>query len=772
MTLTHKQARLRFEAAMDIAHYYGQKPELDPILAAHLKGCPECQAFIELAVKFNDQLAQSLPGVWQVPDDSNQRMEFAIKNVHNQIKRRYGLNHQNIKNGIQLTWQLGIELIIIALLLGVLILGLSLLPEKSNPAGSNRPVLTEPSLTPSNDSTSDTPVPQRSALALDGEWVADTLFGRLILSMGDAGEKIKKITYQFSNWTCGSITASGEIVDASSWLITGNEFSLTSTFDRNGQLHMELTGKYDDSSQEFSGNWSYSSKDTVCSGRWTASFLSPETKVSTQAPEPTFSIATQAPQYYIVQQGDTWGSIAGAFGIKVEVLKILNAEAGSNLFVGQSLLIKPVVKATQAPEEIPAGASVVNYFAWGANQDYEAVKAIAEKFNRSQSDFYVRVTGENEAFGFEGFGVEQVSEKFDCFSTGSTYADLIPVVHSLDALIETDPDGKVLREDIPESFWSAVRENGSIYGLPAASNPTVIYYNQNLVAEQGLEPPTLNWTTDDFWSLASAASSGGVYGFVPLEDYSFLFSTEGVELIDWTSDPLRVNFDNPKTLQVVRQLVEKVNNGVVPILDKGYASFSAGDSQRFYDFIKNGRAAMWTYSGGFPYGGYEDHGYPVGVAQLPMKNGTLNPENLIAIYISSHVVDPAGCWQWAKYLSSQAGAFLGIPVRKSVLNSPDLDHVIGAEAAATYRAVMQQPFVEIPSVEKQWQYPTHPLRTMWSKTLYSIFQGADPVAALAELQEKGEAYLSCITLANLREGDPSYFERVEECALNADPNYK
>ena len=98
--------------------------------------------------------------------------------------------------------------------------------------------------------------------------------------------------------------------------------------------------------------------------------------------------------------------------------------------------------------------------------------------------------------------------------------------------------------------------------------------------------------------------------------------------------------------------------------------------------------------------------------------------------------------------------------------------MIGTEAAATYRAIMQHPFVKVPSVEKQWQYPTHPLRAMWSTTLYSIFQGADPGTALAELQHKGEVYLSCIALANLSEGDPSYFERVEECSLNADPNYK
>jgi hypothetical protein len=119
-----------------------------------------------------------------------------------------------------------------------------------------------------------TPTENMTTIA-QGDWVASTTFGRLILTVADRGPRIRmiqKISYQFSGWTCGSTTFPGEIVDASEWLISeDNRLVIDSTFDQAGMVTMHLSGTYDETNQGLSGKWEAASYDTICSGTWEAS---------------------------------------------------------------------------------------------------------------------------------------------------------------------------------------------------------------------------------------------------------------------------------------------------------------------------------------------------------------------------------------------------------------------------------------------------------------------------------------------------------------------
>ena len=112
---------------------------------------------------------------------------------------------------------------------------------------------------------------QTLIIPITGELVAITDFGKLVVFMDPTGTRVTKISYQFSEWTCGSITYSNEIVDASGWLITDNKLSVISTFDREGVSQMFLSGTYDTTNQMFSGTWDEVSNSTTCSGKWEAS---------------------------------------------------------------------------------------------------------------------------------------------------------------------------------------------------------------------------------------------------------------------------------------------------------------------------------------------------------------------------------------------------------------------------------------------------------------------------------------------------------------------
>jgi hypothetical protein len=104
-----------------------------------------------------------------------------------------------------------------------------------------------------------------------GEWVASTDFGKLVFTVDETGTKITKMSYQFSEWTCGPTTNSGTIEVGSEWAITDGIFSVTTSFDPDKQQTMTFGGTYDAAKQEFSGAWDEVSYGAQCSGTWEAS---------------------------------------------------------------------------------------------------------------------------------------------------------------------------------------------------------------------------------------------------------------------------------------------------------------------------------------------------------------------------------------------------------------------------------------------------------------------------------------------------------------------
>jgi hypothetical protein len=140
---------------------------------------------------------------------------------------------------------------------------------------------------------------------------------------------------------------------------------------------------------------------------------------------------------------------------------------------------------------------------------------------------------------------------------------------------------------------------------------------------------------------------------------------------------------------------------------------------------------------------------------------------VVALFISRQVKDPTACWQWIEYLSSQPEAFQGIPARRSVLESPLLETIIGPDLTATYRGVMDQRRQEL-GPDHTELYPSYPLYVWWTSTFASTFQGTPPDQALTGIQKKAQMYLDCITITK----DPTQEDAWIACAQQADPSFK
>jgi hypothetical protein len=142
-------------------------------------------------------------------------------------------------------------------------------------AMANPPTATNPPNTTNPPTATNPPVFEGPVAA--GEWVAATDFGRLVFTVDATGTMINKVSYQFSNWTCGNIPSSvrkikAATVDAgkgSEWQITNGNFSIFNYISYNKQ-DMTFSGSYDAGNQKFSGKWEETSYGTKCYGTWEA----------------------------------------------------------------------------------------------------------------------------------------------------------------------------------------------------------------------------------------------------------------------------------------------------------------------------------------------------------------------------------------------------------------------------------------------------------------------------------------------------------------------
>jgi ABC-type glycerol-3-phosphate transport system substrate-binding protein len=434
----------------------------------------------------------------------------------------------------------------------------------------------------------------------------------------------------------------------------------------------------------------------------------------------------------------------------------------------------PLAVATSRPPSAattpPPGAVVIDYFYDGNwHTDLEALQAVADAFHQENPEIFVKLTDRRSAFGpGDSWSHITLTERFDCFiSAGIPTENGFDSWYILDPFIEADPQGRAILEEIPPGWidLNLFFSDGVLYALPIAAQPNVIYFNKEIFERRGLAPPSLDWTMEDFWELATTSASQNTYGFVPITDSLFLYGVSSYrQLWNFTVTPQQINFINPQNLANLSFLVEMAEmRAITSIGDfSPRIDWQTIQSKR-YRAINNGQAAMWTNRAGLRYGVYtgpEGLPYEVGVVPMPVDVEPRTAGSRISFYISRQSENPEACWEWGKYISAEPAIFHGIPLRSSVLASPDLDAYLGAETAAAYRAAMARPLEEF--IRRQEAFSSVPIFWWWNETLADIFDGANIEQALTEIQQKAEVYRDCMIATDAQD--------YGACAQQADPD--
>ncbi|GJM39938.1 MAG: hypothetical protein DHS20C20_02200 [Ardenticatenaceae bacterium] len=420
-----------------------------------------------------------------------------------------------------------------------------------------------------------------------------------------------------------------------------------------------------------------------------------------------------------------------------------------------------------------AGTLTVDYYAPSfINGNPEAVRILAQAFNENQGQFKVNIIS-------GAFGSSEATENSDCFAwSGNASLFATDNLYSLSPLFEAEVAS--FQDDFETSQLGNNQVDGQLYALPVAVRPYVVQYNADLFTELELDTPSPDWTVDDFWTLAVAATRNDddqiIYGFAPNQLFPenlLLFVPNAAPFYDLETQLPRATYTDPTVIQSLIWLSSMVEAGVMyPIQPLGTQAFSSFDNlarQEESTAIEQGRVAMWVEQAG-----NRDYLFDVGEVPYPMTEVEMlsgQAQSTINLFISRRTSDPSGCWEWLKFLSEQPDAFPGIPVRRTILESPEWIASVGQEATAAYQEMLARPSLILsrtPRVLEQFRI-TFPYNFWWSDALRHAFAGDTPASALEEVQLRADAYFDCIMSLDEEVSD---LEQSMACARESDPEFE
>jgi multiple sugar transport system substrate-binding protein len=410
----------------------------------------------------------------------------------------------------------------------------------------------------------------------------------------------------------------------------------------------------------------------------------------------------------------------------------------------------------------------------------ELYTSLAETFNASRTGDRIKV----DTLPFEGrYDHARLAQEFDCFAFPVSTSTPPGEMGLLDLEPYTSADPNFRLDDYYSFLLDTCRDREGTWCLPFDARLKLLYYDRRLFDRAELPYPALDWRTTDFLEAARTLTAGQgndkQLGFVPFTDEFFEFlsfiARDGALLFDTpdASGAVRPSFDGPTVVAALRRYADlRTTDGAMPpIVLSQWGGASDRDWAQYGQVILEGRAAMWTKCAGDKYF-YSSRtlpaNFPLGVAPLPGGSGHADYGWVIAYFISDQTSYPDICWEWIVFLGDYLETVEGLPARRSLAGSTELEAKVGAEIARTYRAVLENGVaVGHPIAFPQgYEWASPAMYWLWEAYL-GVLEGKDAGIALAEAQARAETFFRCVGA----KASPDS-QRIETCLLEADPDYK
>jgi ABC-type glycerol-3-phosphate transport system substrate-binding protein len=440
-----------------------------------------------------------------------------------------------------------------------------------------------------------------------------------------------------------------------------------------------------------------------------------------------------------------------------------------------------VVATPQPAQDVAFGVDVIDFYYDGyLPQDESIYESLVRQFNSDHEDEII-VQADNSYPNDESLGYYSAfSKNYDCYvlQLDPEGAALSGEVLDLTALMEAEPAD--FQQDFDQAFLDASHYEGGLPVLPLSVKPPLMVYNADLLAENGLEPPALDWTFDDFLEMATTvASISGTektYGFLPdshtVSTIEMFYAGHGLQWQDTSGVYPAVYLNTPEMVDTLLWVEDLYQSGVLYRGDPDedwWLSISGA--------VTSGRVGFWTAPAGEErkeFFGFSKPSFQVGIAPLPRisyPNGPVASNYERGLYISASSQSPEACWELGKYLSEQAAKLDGVPARNSAAESAAWEAEVGAENVEIYRQALANTLAA-GQRQRNSGYLWSPVRYWWGQAEQNISDGNDPAQELAAAQQKADAYLECmaaVDISNIIRSEAATETRA--CAKQVDPTY-
>jgi ABC-type glycerol-3-phosphate transport system substrate-binding protein len=416
----------------------------------------------------------------------------------------------------------------------------------------------------------------------------------------------------------------------------------------------------------------------------------------------------------------------------------------------------PFVVATPLPDTAPLGAITITIGM--AADDIEQIKPIAAAFQRDYPDIFLEFKNMASLDAPPTFAV--LAATTDCF-TWFGAPSTSELTASLDLQPFLDSDATIPSNEYVPAVLAPFRSGKALHGIPYIVGLQTIGYNPRLFAESGLQPPSAQWTHDDFLAAAEALTqnANGVqqYGYaeetaqtVYLEFFVDMF---GASLVRNSGSDVEPNFTDPKVKQAVTYYIQLLQKASPHRQIQGYGGEkNAQEGLDFADLLVEERVAMWFNVGAFSLRDDRLNADDIAVAPLPLGDGMagLSARNTRSFYISAQSTNPQACWEWFRTVSGNptlipSSGLEGqsyFPARRSVAESiafRDLSTSGAIEVDKAYREALSQA-----TSLQQFSDTTFEINLFWFyRAVDRALQEGDLDRHLADAQQITEAYFVC-----------------------------
>jgi ABC-type glycerol-3-phosphate transport system substrate-binding protein len=403
----------------------------------------------------------------------------------------------------------------------------------------------------------------------------------------------------------------------------------------------------------------------------------------------------------------------------------------------------------EVPTPVPSDSGEAEVITFLATRTYHRKKdiyeALAERFHEVHPELVVEIRQPEFPAETSEVTLEQMAAQGDCLEVFAALGTDRSALMSLDPFIEAEATFSL--DDFYPSFLEPFRRQGRLWALPTEGYPRVMYYNKELFDAADLTYPSLDWTLDDFLTLAEALTQDKdkQYGYIlhpgPFIEPLFFVEQQGARLMDDSAGQVAYTLDTPTMAKAVRWYVDLIRRYGVT-LNLGNPDDYVQHYELWRSLIQDGKAAMWSM-------------YPLeasniwreidwGAVPMPQGLGQVNDFVLIGYSISARSEHPQACWEWLKFLLEQPELIQGVPARRSIAESDEYRQGVDANLADAYFSIKEQDDWTLISAKQLRTKRNSFILGQFRQVLKAAVDGENVEQALSEAQRKVDEYILCL----------------------------